>query len=571
MNFPVFSDKENATECTLCAAGTYNNKKGQAVCAACEIGTYNDKEGQKKCSACAIGTFAGTTASTECTACSAGSFAATTGSSECSLCAAGSFSGPSASTCALCAAGTISDAAGSAECKSCAAGTSTGGVTSGAVECDACLAGQYSSAESVSCSECAAGSYAGTTGSAECSPCPAGSFASETASTECTLCAPASFTDKTGQSTCASCTAGTYTPYSGSVTCAECEPGTVSPPMAISCSPCSIGSHASASGSDNCDACAPGTFADREGSADCSACSPGTSTDGNGGATECAICDLGSYAEGSGNAGCSACPSSMTSTTYSTGSTSPADCIGPVLVAKDGSEATLYTMYDAANINNTLGEIASLVALSGDWKIRFADDPNEVMLISNGESLNLGDTVVYTAVPDMVNVFCYVDTEEEGHGVYFRGNQVVDQKGNKCLSPCRNEAGAAAGPTCQVLESEGGEAVESVCGIPTCVWDVQCYAYDGVDYRGNVSTSESGSSTYNCQSWDSNWPHYHSKFHPSPENAADFGVGAHSHCRNPDPDNAGQPWCYTTNVFTRVGFCTNIARCEDSGLPIFSQ
>ena len=227
--------------------------------------------------------------------------------------------------------------------------------------------------------------------------------------------------------------------------------------------------------------------------------------------------------------------------------------------------APLATLYETGALNNSLGKIASLMAKSGDWKIRYVDDPNEVLVIPNGEVAELHDQVVYTAVPDMANIFCYFDLAEEGYGQYFKGKQQVDVNGNKCQSPCSNEEKDPAGPTCQI--EQGGETILSSCGIPTCVWDVQCYSDDGTNYRGD----QDHAADYTCQKWSSNWPHYHSKFHPSAENTAQFGIGDHSNCRNPDPDNAGQPWCYTTSILTRVVFCSELQHCEESGLPIFKQ
>jgi len=231
----------------------------------------------------------------------------------------------------------------------------------------------------------------------------------------------------------------------------------------------------------------------------------------------------------------------------------------------DGTGTTLATLYEAGAVNNTLGDIVSLVAQSGDWKIRYADDPNEVMIVTNGQPLELHDKTIYNAMPVMANIFCYFDSEEEGYGQFFRGYQQVDAKGNKCQSACSNEEKDPAGPSCQV--EQAGETVMSPCGIPTCVWDVKCFSDDGTNYRGEQHTAGS----HSCQKWSSNWPHYHSKFHPSAENTAKFGIGDHNKCRNPDPDNASEPWCYTTSLLTRVGYCGDIKQCEGSGLPIFSQ
>ena len=184
-------------------------------------------------------------------------------------------------------------------------------------------------------------------------------------------------------------------------------------------------------------------------------------------------------------------------------------------------------------------------------------------MVLQGKQLELRRSV-YTASPLMTDLFCYID--QEGHGQYFRGYQRVDKEGRMCQTPCRNEAKASEGPSC--LVNIDNTQKMSVCGIPKCVWDVECYSQDGTSYRGNQTTGTIGSSTYDCQSWDRDFPHPH-VYHPSPSNTALYGIGHHNKCRNPDPRNSELPWCYTTSFLVRYAYCNEILHCENTDLPIF--
>lgn len=228
----------------------------------------------------------------------------------------------------------------------------------------------------------------------------------------------------------------------------------------------------------------------------------------------------------------------------------------------NSSEMAVAEFYEGGSVDNILGEISYLVAVSGDWVVDVGGTGEEIVVV-NGGHLELRKAV-YLISPVMTGLFCYIDEEE--HGQYFRGYQKVDREGRKCLTPCRNEEKASEGPTC--LVNVNGTQQPSVCGVPKCVWNVACYAQDGVGYRGNQTTGTQSGETYTCQNWSRDFPHPH-MYHPSPSNTAVYGIGQHNKCRNPDPRNSGQPWCYTTSILVRYVYCSEILHCEDTDLPVF--
>jgi hypothetical protein len=199
------------------------------------------------------------------------------------------------------------------------------------------------------------------------------------------------------------------------------------------------------------------------------------------------------------------------------------------------------------------------VAVSGDWNVM----EKENIVLANGGHFELRRGM-YSVSPLMTDLFCYI--EQEGHGQYFRGNQETDREGRKCLTHCRNEERSPEGPSCVVNVNKTEK--RSPCGIPKCVWDVECFTRDGVDYRGNQTTGKQSGETYDCQKWSRDFPHPHI-YHPSPSNTALYGIGEHNKCRNPDPRNSGLPWCYTTSFMVRYVYCDQIRKCETSNLPVF--
>ena len=149
--------------CQACPAGTYTGTTGQTSCTtcqdgyycpggqnrvACPVGTEGTGSGKNSqatgCSACQIGYYNNTTGAAACTGCAAGTYTGTTGQTACTTCQDGYYC-PGSANRAACPAGKE--------------GTGTG-KTSEANGCSACQVGYYSaSAGTATCSGCAAGTY----------------------------------------------------------------------------------------------------------------------------------------------------------------------------------------------------------------------------------------------------------------------------------------------------------------------------------------------------------------------------------------------------------------------------
>ncbi|XP_056018012.1 uncharacterized protein LOC125671577 [Ostrea edulis] len=71
---------------------------------------------------------------------------------------------------------------------------------------------------------------------------------------------------------------------------------------------------------------------------------------------------------------------------------------------------------------------------------------------------------------------------------------------------------------------------------------------EGMDYRGNISTTVSGKS---CQRWDSQTPNSHDYADTLPGNASYH----ENYCRNPWAGEVAGPWCYTMDNDTRWELC----------------
>ncbi|XP_062858491.1 plasminogen [Trichomycterus rosablanca] len=121
---------------------------------------------------------------------------------------------------------------------------------------------------------------------------------------------------------------------------------------------------------------------------------------------------------------------------------------------------------------------------------------------------------------------------------------------------CRNPDGDKDGPWCYTLDPEKRW---ETCDIQNCT--EECIHCSGEDYRGKVSSTESG---YTCQRWDSQKPHNHG-YTPSalPEKYLEENF-----CRNPDGEP--RPWCFTTNPNKRWDFC-GIPRCTSAPPAIVTQ
>jgi len=86
-----------------------------------------------------------------------------------------------------------------------------------------------------------------------------------------------------------------------------------------------------------------------------------------------------------------------------------------------------------------------------------------------------------------------------------------------------------------------------------------CGEVHQADYRGTISETASGRE---CQRWDSQEPHKHSR---TRKNYPESGLNE-NYCRNPDGEDAA--WCYTTDENKRweycdVPFCGTCTTCDD--------
>ena len=77
-----------------------------------------------------------------------------------------------------------------------------------------------------------------------------------------------------------------------------------------------------------------------------------------------------------------------------------------------------------------------------------------------------------------------------------------------------------------------------------------CFRRKGYSYEGTVNITESNIA---CQPWNQQTPHSHSYV---PEI---FPQLVNNYCRNPSLDE--RPWCYTSDVNTRWGYCL-IDKCS---------
>nr|XP_044624058.1 hepatocyte growth factor isoform X3 [Equus asinus] len=130
---------------------------------------------------------------------------------------------------------------------------------------------------------------------------------------------------------------------------------------------------------------------------------------------------------------------------------------------------------------------------------------------------------------------------------------------------CRNPRGEEGGPWCF---TSNPEVRYEVCDIPQCseahstmndtdipMETTECIQGQGEGYRGTISTIWNG---IPCQRWDSQYPHQHDI---TPENFKCKDL-RENYCRN--PDGAESPWCFTADPNIRVGYCSQIPKCDVS-------
>lgn len=127
---------------------------------------------------------------------------------------------------------------------------------------------------------------------------------------------------------------------------------------------------------------------------------------------------------------------------------------------------------------------------------------------------------------------------------------------------CRNPDGKPR-PWCYTLDPD---TPWEYCAIKMCAHSAvnetdvpmettECIQGQGEGYRGTSNTIWNG---IPCQRWDSQYPHKHDI---TPENFKCKDL-RENYCRN--PDGAESPWCFTTDPNIRVGYCSQIPKCDVS-------
>ncbi|XP_076108178.1 uncharacterized protein LOC143076337 isoform X2 [Mytilus galloprovincialis] len=181
---------------------------------------------------------------------------------------------------------------------------------------------------------------------------------------------------------------------------------------------------------------------------------------------------------------------------------------------------------------------------------------------------------IYTALEDVDEsgyIGCYQDDSTR-----ILHNEVLKDKGmtvQKCKRFCGKKgfkfAGVEYGYECFCGNDlrKDRKRKESDCKTPcsgnkrqTCggPWRISIYtapedvdecrkSTKGTEYKGVISLTQTGRS---CQYWERQYPHKHVFSNLKTE---------HNYCRN--PDNSGQPWCYTNDPTTRWEYC-KIPMCD---------
>ncbi len=86
---------------------------------------------------------------------------------------------------------------------------------------------------------------------------------------------------------------------------------------------------------------------------------------------------------------------------------------------------------------------------------------------------------------------------------------------------------------------------------------IECKVEDeGLQYMGQMNMTLSGKS---CQAWSSQSPHEHTYTDDSMYPDGSIG-GIGNRCRNPDDNEPGGPWCFTTESGTRWEYC-DVPKC----------
>eukprot|EP01006_Ploeotia_vitrea_P047753 TRINITY_DN67158_c5_g1_i1.p1 TRINITY_DN67158_c5_g1~~TRINITY_DN67158_c5_g1_i1.p1 ORF type:complete len:1592 (+),score=103.74 TRINITY_DN67158_c5_g1_i1:30-4805(+) len=338
-----------ATECTLCAPGTYAENEGTTTCSICPGGMYDEigvpgrttpcdqscaagtvsPPGATSCTDCVEGTWAGAAQAAPCTPCAAGTADNTPrretacdpcgtgedtnnlpGQTTCSQCVPGEFAASEGTAdCLPCNKGEVNNAAGQSSCTPCGVGQDTNDLT-GQTTCSACSPGEYATAGGTElCSKCTAGTAADDPGRGSvCDDCLAGTYAATTGLTECSDCGQGEYQDGTGQSGCKDCDAGTFSTETARIdACDPCLAGTYQDDTgATECEDCTMGYYQDDGGATDCKTCGAGSYSDADAATSCKTCAPGGET-GSEPRTSCTPCDTGYYSTTPTDS-CTQCP-----------------------------------------------------------------------------------------------------------------------------------------------------------------------------------------------------------------------------------------------------------------------
>ncbi|KAL5266883.1 hypothetical protein ACHWQZ_G004053 [Mnemiopsis leidyi] len=420
-------------------------------------------------------------------------------------------------------------------------------------DCEQCYEGEFNNEEgALACSMCPAGSYTPDMGYWECLKCPAGQITTEDGNYECFPCGKGQHSPTEGGNLCQDCLPGHYQDEDGASGCKVCSAGQYQDtPASTSCKLCPRGQITLVEGATSLDQCqdvncSPGQYRDQV--KGCISCPRGTFSNIEN-AVACRPCPRHQYSSVEGAVQCMQCP--VTAFTWSHGTDSLDGCIGPVIEVCTGEDMTgnCYRYYDDnMNLNST---IKSAKVISGEFelfdqnnqagyfkRISERDGPVNVNELENLSNLR--------SVKALLNdVFCSLDKGQQFHGSI----RSTSKSGKACINwkrtplahkaahnhYCQNPDGnrLRAKPFCYISETETEE-----CDIPSCIWDMDCYTGNGVQYRGRVGRT---TSDYDCQNWNRDYPVIHS-YHSPEYNWA--GVGEHTFCRNPSPGDDSRPWCY---------------------------
>jgi len=231
--------------CLPCPPGTYNNMTNQSSCAQCPTGyTFSGQNATSilNCTACGVGNYAlnasvcsicpqgsynNISASASCTLCPAGTYNNNTGSpsfSDCRACPLGSYASQNGSVgCQACGIGTHANVTGLATCYQCAPGHATN--TSGSINCTACVEGFHAQSwGSDICQPCDPGTASNSPAEDVCPPCSLGYASGTSGLTECSKCLIGTYANNTGTAVCTSCAADYTTLTDGATSDSDCVP-----------------------------------------------------------------------------------------------------------------------------------------------------------------------------------------------------------------------------------------------------------------------------------------------------------------------------------------------------------